>query len=321
MANIAGTDISVISTAFNNMHGEIVDNIFAQVPLFEYLRARDHVMLLDGGERINVPVMHATNSTAKSYSGYDILDTTPQEGIGNVEYLWRQYSVSVAINGREQKQVRGRFAIANLLDAKRMQAEMSIADKLNTDAFAAQTGDNLDGLQTLIADSPSTGTVGGINRATNSWWRNQQTSGASSSSAFDNLLSSMRSIYNSCNIVSKRFGPPDIFVTDQLTFEGYEGLVDSQRQYGNERLLDLGFVNLAFKTAGVIFDGDAPTTRMYALNTNTLKLAMHNDAQLTPTEFVKPSDQDAIVAQILFMGNLITMNAATNGVITGIESS
>lgn len=318
MPNIAGTDISVISTAFNNMHGEIVDNIFAQIPMFEYLRSRGNVMLLDGGERINMPVMHAVNTTAKSYSGYDILDTTPQEGIGNVEFLWRQYSVSVSINGKEQKQVRGRFAVANLLDAKRKQAEMSLADVLNIDIFGAQSGDKLDGLQTLVADSPSSGTVGGIDRSTQTWWRNQQTSGASSASAFDNLLTKMRNIYNSCNIVSKRFGPPDIFVGTQTVFEGYEGLVDSQRQYGNERLLDLGFVNLAFKTAGVLFDGDCGSGRMYALNTNTLKLVMHQDAQMTPTEFVKPSAQDAIVSQILFMGNLIGLNLATNGVITSI---
>lgn len=318
MASIVGTDISVISLAFNNMHGDITDNIFQQIPLWEYLRSKGNVKILDGGERINFPVMHATNSTAKAYSGYDLLDTTPQEGIGNVEYQWRQYSVSLSINGREQRQVRGRFAIADLLEAKRMQAEMSLADKLSTDLYATQSGDALDGMATQVASAPTTGTVGGIDRSTNSWWRNQTVSGASASTAFDSLLDDMRSIYNLTNAASKKYGPVDIMVTDRTVFEGYEGLVDSQRQYGNEKLLNLGFVNLAFKTAGVIFDNDCTASSMYALNTNTLFLALHADAQMTPTEFVKPADQDAIVAQILFMGNLVMRNAASNGVIHGI---
>jgi hypothetical protein len=38
-----------------------------------------------------------------------------------------------------------------------------------------------------------------INRATFSFWRNQQTSGAKTTTAFDNLKASMRSIYNLCS--------------------------------------------------------------------------------------------------------------------------
>ena len=48
---------------------------------------------------------------------------------------------------------------------------------------AAVAGNALNGLQTLVPDSPSSGTVGGINRATFSFWRNRQNSGAKTSTA------------------------------------------------------------------------------------------------------------------------------------------
>lgn len=318
MASIAGVNQAVLSLAFQNMKAPIIDNIFQQIPLLDYLRKTDQVREFSGGERLTFPIMHATNTTAKSYTKYGILDTTPQEGIGSVEYSWRQYSVSVAVAGLELRQVSGEFAIANLLETKTMQGEMSLADKMNVDGFAAQSGTNLDGLGTLVVADPTTGTVGGLNAATYSWWRNQTVDGASSSTAFDMLLADMRTVYNTSQAASKKFGAPEFWITTRTVFEGYEGLVDSQRQYGNEKLLNLGFENLAFKTAGLMFDNDCTSGTLFALNMQTLYLGVHQDANFSPTEMVKPADQDALVGQILFQGNLVCTNRSTNGIIHSI---
>lgn len=317
MASYAGINQAVISLALNKIQRDITNNVFEQIPFFEYLRSQGNVSVLDGGERIMYPLMHAANTTAASYSGYGIIDTTPQEGIGVAEYVWRQYAVSGSINGKEMRQVAGSSRIVDLVSAKNDQAIRSLADLLNRHSFTAQAGSNLDGLPDLVADSPSAGTVGGI-AASNAFWQNQQTSGASTTSAFDNLLETMRTIYNSCTAAANGLGSPDIAVTTQTVYEGYEGLADSKHQYGNEKLLNLGFENLAYKTAGVMFDRDCGSGRMYFLNSKTFKLAMHKDAQMTVTEAVKPANQDAIVWQYLFMGNLVILNRANNGVITSI---
>ena len=319
MANISGTDITVISLALNNIQRDITNNIFEKIPTFALLKERGNVKILDGGERINFPVMHGTNSTAKAYSNYDILDTTPQEGIGNVQFDWRQYSVSASVSGKERRQVAGSARIVDIVEAKNDQAIMSLADKLNTDLFAAQSGDALDGLQTLVQDDPTSAeSVGGIAQDTNTWWQNQQIDGASTATAFDELLSDMRSGFNLTSAAAKGLGEIDIYNTTRTVFEGYEGLVDAQRQYGNERLLNLGFVNLAFKTAGVMFDNDCPSGKMYGLNLDTFMLGVHQDANMTVTEAVKPANQDAAVWQYLFMGNLLIRNRATNVVIHSI---
>ncbi len=319
MASIAGVDISVVSHAFEARGPEMSNNIFAKIKILDYLKKKGNVKIKDGGERISENIMHGANTTAEFYSNYDSLDVTPQEGFGVVEYEWRQASVSVGISGKEKRQTSGKFALANLLESKQEQAEMSLADLMNVAMFTVQTGNAFDSLENFIDTTPATGTVGGLNAATYTWWRNGQAAGTSSSTAFDNLLSTMRTAYNTAESASKGFGPPDIAVTDQTVYEGYEGLVDSQRQYGNEKLLDLGFANLAFKSTGLIFDGDCVAQKMYWINSKALFFVMHQDAQMTPTEFVKPGNQDAHVAQVLVMGNLVCRNRASQYCITAIN--
>lgn len=319
MASIAGTNQTVISLAFQNMQGPILDNIFQQIPLLDYLRKQGNVKMFNGGERLTFAVMHASNSTAGSYSKYGTIDTTPQEGFGSVEYAWRQYAVSISVAGLELRQVSGEWAIANLLESKSMQAEMSLADVINQHLFTAQSGNNLEGLPTLVANDPTAAaTVGGIPQATNTWWQNQYENGASASAAFDMVLKDMRTVYNKCTAASKKFGPPKLIVTTRAIFEVYEGLVDSQRHYGNEQLLNLGFDNLAFKQAGMVFDNDAPAATTYFINPKTLFLGFHPEAFFTTTDFVKPGNQDALVGQILAQFNLCSTNRSTNGVIHSI---
>ncbi len=316
MANISGADRAVISLTLNNIQRDITNNVYEKIPTIALLKERGNVKILDGGERINFPVMHGTNSTAGWYDNYDVLDTTPQEGIGNVEFVWRQASVSASVSGKEKRQSSGSSRLVSIVEAKNDQAVMSLANTMNQSVFTAQTGDAMDGLPTLVAIDPTaSATVGGIDQSAETWWRNQTINGASASAAFDTLLSDMRQGYNVTSAAAKGLGNIDVYITTRTVFEGYEGLVDAQRQYGNEKLLNLGFVNLAFKTAGVMFDNDCPSGSMFGLNLDTIMLAVHADANATVTEAVKPANQDAAVWQYLFMGNLVIRNRASNVVI------
>ena len=73
---------------------------------------------------------------------------------------------------------------------------------------------------------------------------------------------------------------------------------------GVKKLGDAGFQMLGFKGVPIVWDELAPTGTMYFLNLDHMKLVVHSKANFETTEFVKPENQDARVAQILFMGNL-----------------
>jgi len=72
---------ALLTTTLFNYRKQLFDNIFKDSAFLAALRRGDGVMMMDGGERIAVPLMFEGNATVKSYSGYDVLDTTPQDGM------------------------------------------------------------------------------------------------------------------------------------------------------------------------------------------------------------------------------------------------
>ena len=53
----------------------IQDQVFNANPLLTWLRSGNRVKVIDGGERIRIPLMTGKNSTSGSYDSYEILDT------------------------------------------------------------------------------------------------------------------------------------------------------------------------------------------------------------------------------------------------------
>lgn len=320
---------SVLSTTLANYRPTLEDNIFKANPLFYWLAgryqreaglpealqgARGQKKMLSGGSSIVIPLMYETNSTADSYSAYGLLDTTPQEGITAAEYNWKQYSATVSISGKEEAQNSGPQQIINLLEGKIKQAEMSLAEVMNQHAFSTGTDSttNLLGLQTIVA---TTGTVGNISRTGNSWWQSSVRTSEGSFAA--NGLNAMRIMYNN---VSKGSIHPDFIITDQSDFERYEAALQPQERFTDSRVADGGFQNLKFKGAVMFFDAYAPSGYMYFLNSQYLNLVVHSRRDFVTTEFVKPENQDARIAQILWMGELTCSNAARQGVIQGLTA-
>ena len=298
----------LLSTTLKNYRKTLTDNIFKSNALFYQLKEMGAVKEEDGGERIVEPLMYAVNNTAQSYDGYETLDTTPQTGIDSAEFNWKQYSVSITISGKEERLNSGKSRIINLLEAKIKQAEESLVEEISRGIFSDGTGNggkNLTGLAAMVSDS---GTYGGINSSTNTWWRAYVDS---SSEALG--LPDMRTAYNTASKGGK--DTPTLIVTTQTLFESYEGLFTnvaisgggshfSTQSAGTKKIVDGGFQAAEFKGVPIVWDEFCQSGRVYFLNTRHMKLVVHKDANFETTDFERPEDQDAKVAQILFMGNL-----------------
>lgn len=290
----------LLSTTLKKYRKSLVDNIHKSSAVFFWLKENGALKEEDGGERIVQPLMYAKNDTAKSYSGYDALDVTPQQGIDSAEFNWKQYSASVTISGEEQRKNSGSSKLIDILDARTKQARMSLTETLTNGLFSDGTGNSSKDLTGLEAMVLASGTYGGINSATYTWWQSYV---ESTSEALG--LPKMRTAFNTAGIGGK--DTPDIIVTTQTLFEKYEGFLTSTVQTMSEnrkKLGDAGFQVLEFKGVPIVWDELCPSGTMYFLNTNHMKLVAHKDANFEVTDFVKPENQDALVAQILFMGNL-----------------
>jgi hypothetical protein len=266
--------------------------------------------MLNGGTKIVEPLIYGKNSTVASYSGYDSLALTPQEGISAAEYDWKQYAASIAISGIEEAKNNGEQEIINLLEAKIMQAEESMRESFNQMFFADGTGNSgkdWNGLGNLVETG---NTVGGINSATsgNEFWRSYEENTATALT-----LAQMSTAYNSVSVGNDH---PDTLLTSQTLFEKYEALLQPNLRYTDTKTADAGFQNLLFKAAPVMYDVHCTAGVFYFLNTKYLTLVGHSDKWFAQTDFIKPEDTDARYALIMCYGNLTCRNRAKQGKLT-----
>ena len=309
MAGNASFD-ALLSTTLANYRDQLTDNIFTARPLTYFLMDKGRIRMVDGGTKIVEPLIYGANGTVASYSGYDTLSLTAQEGISAAEYEWKQYAASIAISGIEEAKNNGEQAIINLLEAKIMQAEESMKEGFNQMFYADGTGNSgkdWNGLGNIVEAS---GTVGGINRATagNEFWRSYE---ENSAGALD--LADMSTAYNSVSVGNDH---PDMVLTTQTLFEKYESLLQPQLRYTDAKTADAGFQNLLFKAAPVAYDVHCTAGVVYFLNSKYLTLVGHTGKWFAQTDFVRPENMDARYALIMAYGNLTCRNAKKQGKLT-----
>jgi hypothetical protein len=306
---------AILSTTLQNYQPTLVDNIFKDLVLLNHMNSKGRVQMEEGGTSIVEPLMYAVNGTASSYSGYDAIDLTPQDGISAANYQWKQMAASIAISGIEEAQNRGTEAIIKLLNAKIMQAEMSVKSDLNSMLYGDGTGNggkDFNGLGNIVATVNNT--VGGIDASANTWWNPYQDVSAATLS-----LQDMGKVYNNA---SKGNDVPDIIVTNEDLFSKYESLLTQNVRYQDVAKANAGFQNLMFKQTPVVFDlalaADTSAAPMYFLNTKYLKLVGMNGHWFNTTDFQSGTVAgiDARYALVLAFGELTCSNRSRQGYLT-----
>jgi len=310
---MAGNDNfdALLSTTLQNYRPTLVDNIFTARVLLEHLNSRGRIVMEEGGSQIIEPLVYAVNDTTGSYSGYDSIDLTPQEGISAAQYDWKQMAASIAISGIEEAKNRGSEAIIKLLNAKIMQSEESIKESLNDMLFASGTpgnsGKDFNGIGWIIDAS---NVVGNIDPATNDWWKSYE----------DNSVAALTQaqMATAYNTASRGNDHPDLVVTTQTLFQAYEALLTPQVRYQDTAKANLGFQNLMFKQTPVVFDVSCGSGNMFFINSKYLALTAMNGHWFTTSAFQQGTvaGVDARYALILAFGQLTCSNRARQAKLT-----
>jgi hypothetical protein len=286
--------------------------------LLKYMNKRGNTRKVDGGLTIAVPLDYASNGTYQRYSDWDPLNISQSDVISAAEYQWKQIALNVVASGRELRINSGESQIINLAKARIKNAIRTFNNSFCSDLYSDGSLTNqINGLQSVIADT-NTNTVGGISANTFSFWQNTVSSAATLS-----VTPSATTIENGLMLPTWLLldrGPddqPDLIVADTTYYGYFESSQVSLKRYSDQTKADGGFVTLKYKNADVIFDGNSgiPSAHMYMINTNYLELVVHQDADLTVMDDMRPVNQDGSVTPILWMGNLVCSNRKLQGVI------
>jgi hypothetical protein len=333
----------IVTTTLRNRTGVLADNMSRNNALLTRLNKRGRIKTFSGGRTIVQELNYANNQTYQYYSGYQVLNIAPSQTFSAAEYPIRQAAVAVSISGLEELQNSGEEAIIDLLESRIENAEDTFMNGLSQGIYGDGTvTGSINGLQNLVSTSPSSGIIGGIDRATWSFWQNQAygavtNGGAAATSA--NIAHYMNSVWVS--LVRGR-DKPDLIVADNGFWKLYlESLQAIQRiQTENGRGTDIaeaGFETLKYMSADVVLDGGfqglsgdpfpgetssgngiggVPANQMYFLNTKYIHWRPHARRNMVPLDPDRFSvNQDVMVKLMGWAGNATLSNAFVQGVL------
>jgi hypothetical protein len=286
------------------------DNVHTSHWALANLKASKNFKGVDGGRLIEISLEIALNTTFRSYDDTETLDTTRIDVFDAAQYQWKQVAGTVVISEFEKAKNQGSGGKFDLLAGKLDNADKSHDYALNAMLFGDGTGNgskDFGGLKLLVPTTTTSGTVGGINRATFSFWRNQATVGTKAAAAYDNLVSAMTTSYNACS-VDYDGSHPTWAVTTSTIFAAYESKLVAIEQIVDKSGADIGFKNEAIKFKGLRLGWDSqmsPTDSLYMLG-DALKCYYQKGYWKKMFTPVDPANQTVDIYKILTIGNFAT---------------
>ena len=328
----ANSSISdIIATNIQSRSGELADNVTNNNALLRRLKDRGNVRTFSGGNVILQELMYTdpTSDNTNSYSGYEVLNVGQNSPISSAQFSITQYASAISISGLEMIQNSGKEAIIDLLDGRMSVAEAQLMNRIGGDVYLDGTGNsgkNLTGLGAAVPDAPSSGTYGGIDRATFSFWRSVKYSGVTdggSAVSASNIQGYMDAL--AVQLI-RGTDKPDLIVADNNYYKLYLQSMQSIQRVTDSASSSAGagFASLKYYGAGmasdVVLDGGvgsaATANHMWFLNTKYLFLRPHADRNFVPIGGERQAvNQDAIVKLIGWAGNVTSSGPQFCGVL------
>jgi hypothetical protein len=311
----------IIATTIQHRSRAIADNVTQNNALLSRLNQRGNVRPISGGNLIYEEISFAQNGNAGWYSGYDLLPTAAQDVISAAEFDIKQAACPVTMSGLEGLQNAGREQFIDLMESRIAVAEATMANLASNGIYGDGTtagGRSITGLDAAISITPTSGTYGGINRATWAFWRNKVINAGAGLNA-SNCIAPLNAMW--ANLV-RGADRPDLLVMDSLYWAAYVAYLQPLQRFSDPTSMQkggLGFPSLKFMDADVVLDGGiggfsaARTT--YFINSKYIKFRPHRDRNMVP---LSPNrryaiNQDAEVQILAWAGNLTCSGAQFQG--------
>jgi len=319
----------IITAGIQSRTGALADNVSQNTALLSRLKKRGNVKTFSGGNVILQELAYLDSSTrnAGSYSGYDVIDITPNSPISAAQFDVKQYAAAVSVSGLEMLQNAGKERIIDLVEGRIMVAEANMMDRISAGVYSNGTGNggkDINGLAAAVAVAPASGTYGNIVRGTWAFWRNASfgavTNGGSAATSA-NIQSYMNRL--ALQLV-RGTDSADLIVADNNYYRLYLESLQAIQRIASDDMAAAGFSSLKYygtgKAADVVLDGgiggSIATNTMYMLNTKYVFFRPHADRNFVPIGGDRTSiNQDAVVKLIGFAGNLTCSGAQFQGVL------
>lgn len=266
--------------------------------------ATDRVEYEDGGRNITNPLTVGRNPNVGTYEYYDTLPVAQTNEFTSIEYTWSRFAGTVIISDQEEDENTGEAAIFKLMKAKMEVLEESIKDKFSEYLYAAGGGTDPIGLASLIPDDPTTGSLGTINRATETQWRTSSynfaggLTAANIEEAFDDILLDL----------TLKTDKPDVILAGRNIVRLYRAavrdkvVINLSETSNGKRMMDLGFGGITHQNIPILYDEDCPVNKAYFINSKYMRLHILKHVNMKVKKLSSPWDMDASGSRIVWQG-------------------
>ncbi len=307
----------ILATTIESRTRKIADNVTKNNALLMKLESKGKIKPFSGGSKILQELSFAENTNGGWYSGYDILPVGVSDVISAAEYNIKQAAVPVVISGLEMLQNAGKERMIDLLEARLSVAESTLANLISGGLYSDGTGaggKEIDGLDAAVPLDPTTGTYGGIDRATWTFWRSQISNQAAADPT--TIQGFMNDLWAAC---TRGMDRPDLIMVDNTVWSTYMESLQAQQRFTSPETGNLGFPTLKYMDADVVLDGGiggfCPAGTAFFLNCDYLHYRPHSARNMVPLSPNRryATNQDAEVQILAWAGNLTTSGAQFQG--------
>ena len=278
--------------------------------LMAWAFASDRVEYEDGGYDISNPLIVGRNPNVTSYEYYDQLPVAQTSEFATVRYRWSRIAGTVIISDQEEDENKGDLAIFKLLTKKMEVLEESIKEKFSDYLYGAGGGVDPLGLASLIPDDPTTGTLGGVNRATETQWRTSSYDFAGGLNA-GNIEEAFDDIIMDLTVKNDK---PDLILAGRNIYRLYRAAVRDKTVIqitgqNGKAMMDLGFDGVMHQKIPILYDEDCPVNKAYFINSKYLRLHILKGVNMKVKQLSAPWDTDAHGSRVVWQGQWALWNA------------
>lgn len=231
------------------MRGQPLSQTIQDKPLMKALKAKQTTFPGGRGElKFNVK-----NDYTTTFMGYEYDDTVSYQNPSNMKQVTYEYkeihagisvtftelkrdgiSVVDSTTGENTNEVSDRElqAISGIFQDKLEDMDEGTARSFNEMLWrdGTQSAKVFGGVLSILSGTPTTGVVGGIDRAANSWWRNRVSLGVTPSGSLQTLIQLLR---NESRQIRRYQGRPDLVLCGSTFLVGLETEITAKGDYTN----------------------------------------------------------------------------------------
>lgn len=339
-------EVDNIANAALDFHikGPALSQSIQDKPLLKALESNKRTFPGGKGE-ITIPVKGDYTTALAGYTHNETVAYANPANIKRVKYPWKELHAGITVTLTELKHdgisvvdsaqgksvsehsERELTALTGLLEDKLEDMtegwSRSFNSMLWSDGIARPR--EVQGIRGILTDTPNTGTTGGLDRATNAWWRhrtlvgaNKITASASSQTLTKTLRREVRQLRRYAKSPNYLLLAGSLFL-DALEIEVAEKGVYTQEGFANKGKNDIGMSDIAMRGVGTFqydptLDDLGLSKRAYFIDLNAIQLMPMEGEDKKTHNPARPHDQYTIYRAMTWTGGLVARQLNSSAV-------